>query len=271
MNGVDQVVVRLLEEPIVNARPFITRDIAVAEKGKVNGELAKLCADVRPVLSRFPFNSVSSQDASLKEIELLFAPGAGALWKMQAQSLGEFVVKDGNQWKSKDPAKKPQVTQELLDFLNRAQTFSDAFFPAGATQPQLSFALRPKLDPKWKDGILELRFDGHDYAWTTSLQKRFTWTPTSAPGAEVKVRSGDFEQTAAKNDGPWGLFRIMAGAEPRPLNARQVEWNRMKVAGGGETQLNAPVRVEIAEFPGNMDLFNPKFFEGFRCPGRAVQ
>jgi hypothetical protein len=29
--------------------------------------------------------------------------------------------------------------------------------------------------------------------------------------------------------------------------------------------------MEIVEFPGGMDVFNPKFFEGFQCPPKAVQ
>jgi hypothetical protein len=34
--------------------------------------------------------------------------------------------------------------------------------------------------------------------------------------------------------------------------------------------INPPARVEFVEFPGGVDLFNPKFFETLTCPGRAV-
>jgi hypothetical protein len=34
--------------------------------------------------------------------------------------------------------------------------------------------------------------------------------------------------------------------------------------------MNPPPKIEVLEFPGGVDLFNPKFFEDLKCPGRAV-
>src|SRR5581483_1748927 len=100
-------------------------------------------------LRKYPFEP-SDMDASLDEVAGLFAPNTGAIWKFEAQAMADLLVKDGGRWQVKDPGKKPQVTPELLNFLNRAQTIADVFYPNGATQPQFTYTLRPRLDPSFK-------------------------------------------------------------------------------------------------------------------------
>jgi len=274
VDGMDAVVQRLLEEPITLAKPFIISDMDKAAAGKVNGEARAFCASLRSTTVKYPFQPGSSDEVSLQELATSFAPGIGAIWKFQAKSLAEFTVKDGTQWKAKDPAKKPQITLATLAFLNRAQAIADVFYPAGATQPQLSYTLRPKLDSSFKDSTLELDIDGRAYQWTSSLQKQFTWpaaADTKDLGAVARVRAGALTIPVASRGGLWGIFRIMDDAEPRPLLARTVEWKYLR---GGDGRLEAiqpaPVRVEIVEFPGGADVFNPKFFD-LQCPLKAVE
>jgi type VI protein secretion system component VasK len=274
VQGLDMAVQRLLEEPIVHSNGFIIRDFGVAAAGKINGELRAVCARLKPTLHKYPFQP-SRDDASLQDIAMWFAPGTGAIWKFEAQTLADFTVKDGTRWKVKDPAGKPQVTQEMLDFLNRAQAIADVFYPNGAGQPQLTYTLRPKLDSSYTDATLELEIDGKLHQWTSSLQKQFTWpAPTGAKdlGAVARIRVGAVTVPVASEGGEWGIFRIMGDAEPRPLSGRIVEWKNVRGGNGRLEPIRpAPVRVEIVEFPGGVDVFNPKFFEGFVCPAKAVQ
>jgi len=52
---------------------------------------------------------------------------------------------------------------------------------------------------------------------------------------------------------------------------RFVQWSEIRGRGGAVAQrLNPPVKVELVEFPGGVDLLNPKFFETLHCPDRAV-
>jgi hypothetical protein len=64
----------------------------------------------------------------------------------------------------------------------------------------------------------------------------------------------------------------LADAEARKLNAKIVEW-KYTIGGGGrpEAITPAPVQMEIVAFPGGQDIFNPRFWEGLRCPSAAVQ
>jgi type VI protein secretion system component VasK len=273
VEGLDSAAQRLLEEPIRMTKGYIIADMDKAAAGKLNGELSKLCGVVRTTTRKYPFHQ-SGEDASLEELASLFAPGAGVIWKFQAQSLADLTAKEGSTWKAKDPAKKPAITDEMLAFLNRSQVIADAFYPAGATQPQLTYTLRPRLDGSWKDGTLELQIDGRLYNWTSSLQKQFTWpSPAGSKdlGAVGRVRLNNGASVPfASRGGLWGIFRIMGDAEPRPPSSKIVEWKKLR-GGTGRSEDIEPVRLEIVEFPGGVDLFNPKFFEGLQCPSKGVQ
>jgi type VI secretion system protein ImpL len=276
VGGLDTTVQRLLEEPIRFADRFITRDMDKAEAGKVNGELRTFCSNQRNTLRKYPFQPSSADDASLEEFAGIFHPATGAIWQFQQKSLAELTVKEGSIWKAKDPAKKPQVTPELLAFLNRAQSIADAFYPGGATQAQLTYTLRPKLDSSLKEFTLELEIDGRPYQWTSGLQHAFNWPPPSGtknPGAVTRLRTAaNAGIPFGSRGGIWGIFRIFGDAEPRELNAKLVEW---KYSGSGvgrrEPIQPAPVQLEIVGFPGGQDVFNPKFWQGLRCPSTAVQ
>ena len=274
VEGLDSSVQRVLEQPIVYARRFIITDMGKAEIAKMNGEARAFCTAFRPVTGKYPFHP-SREDVNLQELAAWFAPSAGGIWKFQAQTLGEFLIKEGLQWKPKDPAKKPAVSPDMLAFLNRAQAITDSFYPAGATQPQFTYTLRPRLDSSYKDSILELEVDGRSHQWTTSLQKQFAWPGTADPnslGAVVRIRTGAVSVAVASRAGLWGIFRVIGDAEPRPVGSKVVEWKTVRGGDGRPEPIQpGPVKLEIVEFPGGVDLFNPKFLDGLRCPGTAVE
>jgi type VI secretion system protein ImpL len=268
----DQVgteVVRLLEEPI--------RLIRIDDPGaqivvRINGKLRVLCNSLANTFRKYPFRP-SMEDVSLGELANGFGP-AGNIWKFRTESLGDLTVKDGSQWKAKDPAQKPQLTPEMLAFLNRAQAIVTAFFPAGASQPQLTYTLRPKLDSAFKDTTLEVEIDGQRHQWTSVLQTQFTWPAAAGArgGALARLRTGATAYAFDSRDGLWGIFRMMADAEPRPLSTPLVEWKYVRVGDRSVDPIQpGPVRVEFAEFPAGVDVFNPLFFSGLVCPAKAVQ
>jgi type VI secretion system protein ImpL len=274
VQGLDGSVQNLLEQPIRLTSPFISRDLEKTLAAKINGELKILCGRMRGTLSKYPFNA-SGDDSSLQEVEALFSPANGAIWKFQAQSLADLVFKEGSQWKAKDPAKKPQVTPEMLAFLNSAQQIADVFYPGGSPRPQLTYVLRPKLSPALNNWVLELELDGTSHRWDQNLQKQFTWP--AQPGSKTldaiaRIRLGQVAFPVASEGGLWAIFRIMADAEPRAVGSKLVEWKMLRGAHGRLEQIQpGPVQLEIVEFPGGVDIFNPKFFERLQCPGKAVQ
>jgi hypothetical protein len=274
VSGLDGTVERLLTEPIRYTSPFIVRDIEKAGVGKINGDLRTFCISQKGTLGKYPFRPTGT-DASPEEFDRIFHPGTGLIWKFQQQSLAEIVVKENSLWKAKDPAKKPQITQDTLDFLNRAEAITNAFYPGGAAQPHLTYTLRPQLDPQLREFTLELEIDGQPHRFT-ALQHDFHWPPSPDAknvGAIARLRSPTgVGIPIASRGGTWGIFRILADAEARKLNAKIVEW-KYTIGGGGrpEAITPAPVQMEIVAFPGGQDIFNPRFWEGLRCPSAAVQ
>jgi len=273
--GVDETVKRLLDQPIQLASHFIPSNNTIVELGQLNGQARAFCGRIRSTLSKYPFQPSSQADTSVEELTTWFAPQSGEIWKFQVQTLGKLTEKQGSRWTEKDPTSKPQVTGEVLSFLNSAQAVADAFFPAGATQPHLIFILRPKLDPAFGDSILELEIDGRHYPWTTKVQKQFTWPPPAGSqslGATAWIKGGPLELNIASRTGIWGIFRIIGDAEPRDLNGRIVEWRYSGGERGDRKPIHpAPVQMEIVEFPGGVDVFNPQFYQGLKCPAQAAK
>jgi type VI secretion system protein ImpL len=269
----DATVQHLLEAPIRMTNTFIIRDMDKAGADRINHELRGFCAAERTTFNKYPFQPTdrANGDASLEEFAGVFDPALGALWKFQ-QSLGELVVKEGSQWKAKDPAKKPGVTREMLDFLNQAQRIRDAFYGPGS-QLGFTYIMRPTLDKRWNDAVLELKVDGQPVLLNGPYQRTFNWP--ARPGATdngvvVTIRSqGTPAIPVISRGGIWGIFRIIGDAEPRDEGSRTVIWKYSSL--GRPVPLEVPVQVEIVEFPGLVDVFNPKFWEHFRCPQVAVR
>jgi type VI secretion system protein ImpL len=271
-NGLDTSVQRLLEEPIVQARNLIPVPLDIPKK--TNSQAQRFCSGIASTLRKFPFHT-STEDVPLGEFAYLFAPGSGAIWKFEADTLADSVVKDGSQWKPKDGAKLP-ITGGMLSFLNHAQQVTDAFFPKGGNQPQLLYTLRPKLDPAFQNTFVELEVDGQLQQWRNSLQHQFVW-PAAAGGsggrAVGRVVTGEgVSFSFSSYGGVWAVFRMMREAEPRLQGSKIVEWKYSRGREGlAEPIKPAPVRLEFVEFPAGADVFNPKFFDGLQCPVKAVQ
>jgi hypothetical protein len=72
-------------------------------------------------------------------------------------------------------------------------------------------------------------------------------------------------------EGMWGVFRLFQNAEPREPGDKLVKWSQTRGLGGATPQkLPVTASVQFVEFPGGLDLFNPKFFEALQCPRVAV-
>jgi type VI protein secretion system component VasK len=173
---------------------------------------------------------------------------------------------DGQHWKSKDPAKKPQVTQDMLRFLDGAQQISMVLFANG--KPSLQFAIRPRLDPRFGDTLLEFEVDGLTHLFDTHLQFAFTWpaADTKKAGAKARLKSGEVSHSFAIRQGVWGIFRLLS-IETREAGSKTVTW---RANDAGDPIQPTPVQVELTGLPGDVDVFNPTFWR-VRCPAKAVE
>jgi type VI secretion system protein ImpL len=255
-DGVDALVADLLMQPVRLARAVIPASPDKAVAADMEGKLRAFCAS--STFSKYPFSrGLNAADASMEEVGRLFSPATGLL----AQPwLSAIAVRNGARWEAR-PDAKVRPSKELVELLNRAQEFA-GLFPPGAQQPQVEYDLRPTAGQKIK---IRLEIDGSTMA--SSLQQRFAWPARSGARQGAGLWANDIGVDQAS--GYWGVFKVFSSAEPRAMGAKEVVWTK---SGRGEVQLLlTPVRVEFVSFPGGVDLFNPKFFEGLRCPARLVE
>jgi type VI protein secretion system component VasK len=161
------------------------------------------------------------------------------------------------------------VSPELLEFLNRSQEITDAFFPGNSASPKLEYSLRPVSSQTSK---LIFVIDGVTMNATESaLQMSFSWPgPDASRGAEGKVLAGGQEFGFARYPGLWGAFHLFRAADQRTLKAPEVTWSQISGIGALPQPLRPPVKVQILSFPGGIDVLNPAFFRTLTCPSKAV-
>jgi len=265
----DGEVTRLLNEPIKNAKLCCLSP----PKPKADPELQRFCSPLRTLLRKYPFTPSSVPELPLKDLADYFAPDQGRIWKFQSSALAEFTILDGGVWKQNPASQKLKASPELLDFLNRAQGITKAFFPDGGTNPHLSYTLRPHLANA--DQLISLRIDGqpHEFSQNSVIQKSFGWPAAPGLKPEAVGRSGTrgFSNGFSSHEGVWSVFQMFGDAEPRSLREPTLEWKRSKGPSGRLEPIEPAVKLEFVGFPGGADIFNPKFFEGLQCPSKAVQ
>ncbi len=227
--GLNGELAHLLEQPIQFADNVIPRNAITLTAGKQNADLAQMCAAIRPVLLKYPFNPQAGDTnvAAPADISRVFAPTLGQVWQYQQKSLAELVVKQGSAWTA-DP--KAKVNPALVAFLTTAQQLSDIFF--GGTnliQPRVKFTLRPVPPTR-----VRLVLDGKEL--NPALQTEFQWPGTGVQGAEGYVMIGETPVGFGKYSGMWGVFRLFQNAEERALGERTVRWSQIRGAGNADLQ-----------------------------------
>ncbi len=248
---VDKNVSRLLEEPIDYAND------AAKRAGGAGAE--SVCATVNMVTSKKPFNLRSNQQATLQEVQDLFRP-QGTLWTSVQSKLGTAVQRQGSNWVNVGSA--PQ-SQGFLNFLNRAQQFTDTLFPNGSPGIHLTYTLHAV-----SLGIIRpnLVIDGVSLS-PTGAPQQFVWQ-----GGESSITLGIANgPNAAPFRGPWALFEFFGSAS--------------KWTGDNPATLDYSVRsaFEIGNRPAGSDdktfvefqlnthgaqVFRKEFLAGLHCSAR---
>ena len=270
--GLNKLLSEFLKQPIDFGAQWIPINREISAGAKKNGDLKQVCRDLAPILVKYPFNvnAKAEADATLSDVERVFAPTKGLVWQYVQSSASELVVLKEHGWEEANPpAPGLKVAPELLIFLNRSQDMKKAFFSESGMR--MHYTLRRV--PNQTIGV-HLLLDGQDLAPQESFQKNFVWPAavgaTAGADANVVFDGGQTVGFGKFND-LWAVVRLFQNADERPLLQREIKWSFSRGQGGAALQpMNPPPKIEVLEFPGGVDLFNPKFFEDLKCPGRAV-
>ena len=166
---------------------------------------ASFCAQIAPVLGKFPFNPESPVDASLDEVAKVFQPGTGLFAQFAATN--KMIVLVGNSY-SPVPGSPVQINPAFLNFLNAGQSIGAVLAPTGGAAPTLSFTMIEESTPNLPPATLDI--DGSTLA-AAGEAKSFTWK--SSPSSVVRITSGN----SITATGPWSLFHFAYKAKhPSP-------------------------------------------------------
>lgn len=197
---------QLLKDPILFAEGLLKGVPAAAANGKGGG----FCAELRPVLGKYPFAPGASSDAQPSDLAAVFAPGTGRLFTFPQEALSEFISPGmGGRFMAKSDARVP-VNPSFLNFLNKGGSLSRLFYGAGPSI-RVPFSLQVAPSPDLESVVLQI---GSKTLKAASIGggQDFVW-PEDAMTVRLQARSKDTAPPVAEFSGPWAVTRFFAAAD----------------------------------------------------------
>lgn len=221
--GVDPLaatVQKLIEDPIAHVEPLVKGlGAAALNKGGKN-----LCAELRALMAKYPFNPQSATEATIADVNAMFKPGEGSLWRFYDQNLQRLMPKQGAAYVAA-PGGNPTLLPGFVAFFNRMAALSSALYN-GSADPRFTYSLRPIPSEGIQSATLNIDGQSITYSGGNAAAKQFTW-PAAQPGVRATAKfGGSTEITWATYPGLWGVFRFFARAE-KPVGGGQsssLEW-----------------------------------------------
>jgi type VI secretion system protein ImpL len=261
---VEATVQKLLEDPITNIEALL-RNAGPAE---LNGKGKGLCSAFRGLMSKYPFNSNASAQATAADLNAVFHKPDGALWAFYAASLQKVLPKQGSQYVAV-PAGGINLNPAFVRFFNQAAMVSVALYAGGSPDPKISYSLKPVAS----EGIqaMGVQLDGQALAYGggAAVAKPFVWQAGGNHEAKATVKfGGGPDLTWSSDDGLWAAFRFFGKAEQwQPAGGASVlEW----VIRIGKDPVKLPsgkpltVRFEL-NMGGGPELFQKGYFSRLAC------
>jgi type VI secretion system protein ImpL len=247
--SMDKTSFTLLEAPIESIKNLA----AQAPANAAGGGAKSFCAQIGPVLSKFPFDPQSSTEASTDEVAQVFAPGSGSFAQFTS-SMHALVALQGGQYVAA-PGSSVHINPAFLNFLTHAQKISSSLYPGGGNQPSLDFTLTEVKGPGNADAVLNI--DGKQIS-AGGQSATFHWV--SQPSSKITLATQ--KNTAPVMTGPWSVFHF-------GFAAPQIAPNRLKFFFSFNNQAPEIVLFD-ASGPG-APLLNPDFMKGFHCVSNVAR
>ncbi|MEY4581697.1 MAG: hypothetical protein RL701_6400 [Pseudomonadota bacterium] len=210
----------LLPPPIAAATAATTTSVA-SNQGE--GFCTAVYAEyVHGLAGRYPFNR-DGQDAALADFSNFYRPKAGRVWTFVDSALSKTIIFDGEKY---GPAPRLGEASNiyspaLFDFLNRSRELQLSYFPTGATEPSVEFEVKVHPSPSVATTQFNVGGTAVEHYNGPEKWKTLSWPgPDPAAGAALVIRGANGMQERIKQDGPWGLFRLLEAGTLRPEAGR---------------------------------------------------
>ena len=141
-------------------------------KAKLNGAGKAFCAQFAAISGKYPFNPNAKDEVPVAELDSIFAPRTGALWKFYEDAkLAQFLPKQGSRYVAVNEG-TVKLFPAFVQFFNHAADISDGMYPSGSPPPRFTYTLKEM--PSNVEG-LTLKI-GSETLSGPGQAKAFTWT-----------------------------------------------------------------------------------------------
>jgi type VI secretion system protein ImpL len=229
-----------------------------------NGAGQKICGAMNALLAKYPFAANSTTQASIADVNTVFAPDTGTIWSIYNASLKPFLVPQGAQY-VQAPTAPQAVNPRFAQYFSHAAHVSSGLYPAGAKSPALTFNLRFLPSP----GIANATFDVDGQRIPNgSITQQFHWNGDTAQKASLVFDGKEVLQ----HQGPWSVFQLVHQAQiTRTAGGYRLDYpvnsnNVTTVAGQTISQSGAQQQKVSFELSGpGADALMSDYFSGLGC------
>jgi type VI secretion system protein ImpL len=251
----EQTSLALLQAPIIDAE----------NKGKPQAAGNPACPGLSQLLSKYPFSSNATMEASPAEVNAIFQPGSGLLWQMlTSDPVKSLVVQQGSTFIQAINAPQ-KLNPAFLPFVNKAVSISNLLYPAGATSPTLTVTahIRSQNVPSATLILDAQQLSGSD------VSKQFTWSGQSSQ-AQLMATYGNASVPLAQSSGPWALFHLIGKGQVEPGGGPRYAYPVGLTNASTTVTGNTPI-VHL-EFSGpGASLLTPGALSGLHCVQKITQ
>lgn len=271
-SGVDLNLKALLLEPITYARAVIGKvpnapvppDPNIPVRLHVNQSAKTLCASIEVVDSKYPFNPLSKDEATLQDIATVFAPKTGTLDQFaQSPEVLKAYQHQGATW-APNPA-VGEFSQPFVATLNSLSGFQSALYPDLTGNPHFEYTVT--LDGTGHLAF-ELNVDGHALSFghkKAVTSARLVWPPTTSQPTSLDVKAG--QPLQLKESGLWGLFRVLQRADKQ--EGGLFVFSATALGNGNQNPLRDshgnPIQVQIRIDSAAANAFGKGYFGKLSC------
>jgi type VI secretion system protein ImpL len=239
---------RLLKPPVEGA-------VKVSTEAVTGQHSNKWCSDVvseyaRTIAGHYPFER-DGHDVPLADFVNFYRPKQGRLWTMVDGQFASIVSLEADRYvfQRRDGQDSGALySASLVEFLGRSRDIGLSFFPGSAEEPRVDIEV--KVHPSPSVAMTQFSVGGKSVEHYNGPEqwKALSW-PGEDPsaGASITIRGANGMHETIKQDGPWGLYRLLEAGSLRsePGRTFTVAWKLQT----HDVTLQVDIRTKRSESP----------------------
>lgn len=180
--------------------------------------------------SKYPFSKLSSQDATLNDLQHLFSQ-SGSILSFFNNHIAEFVNTQTIPWTWKRNIQTQfQFAPNVLPFFERSLVIQKALFSKNPSQASMEMALTPVyLDPKLAQVNMSIFGNNLSYQFGRSSPVGISWPPKNPEQrTDITFVRRDGSEVTLRETGIFALFKLINAKQTQRLSPSEVQVSFIK-------------------------------------------